>query len=140
MQLEQRERHHQEISDAAAATRCWERLKWVVETAGIEPAASQGATLGLGPELALELLRGLLREAEELGDDALAGAVTVYQTQLGLVLVQQGGPLSTFADTPSPATDPKPDKQPAHAQAKASPPPDETPRPVAEIAGRRRRQ
>ena len=77
-----------------AIQRCWERLKWLVETAGIEPAASEGASLGLGPELALELLRGLLRDAEQLCDDALANAVTVYQHQFSLVLAQQGGPLS----------------------------------------------
>src|SRR5437016_1166583 len=81
----QRERHHhqarQDEQRAAATRRCWERLKWLVETAGLEPAASEGATLGLGPALALELLRGLLREAEQLGDEALANAVAVYQQQ-----------------------------------------------------------
>ena len=92
----QRERHHQQAREdeqrVVAIQRCWERLKWLVETAGIEPAASEGASLGLGPKLALELLRGLLRDAEQLCDDALANAVTVYQHQFSLVLAQQGGP------------------------------------------------
>jgi hypothetical protein len=67
---------------------------WNWYTAGIEPAATHGATLGLGPELALELLRGLLRDAEELGDDTLAKGITVYQSRLALVLAQQGVPVS----------------------------------------------
>jgi hypothetical protein len=49
-QLEQRERHHQQArhddQHGAAVTRCWQRLVWLVETAGIEPAANQNATLG----------------------------------------------------------------------------------------------
>ena len=49
----QRERHHQQAREDeqrfVAIQRCWERLKWLVETAGIEPAASEGASLGLGP-------------------------------------------------------------------------------------------
>jgi len=53
----QRERHHQEIRDAeqhaTATQQCWDTLKWLVKTAGVEPAASEGATLGLGPELAM---------------------------------------------------------------------------------------
>ena len=96
-ELDQRERHHQEIRDAeqhaTASQQCWETLKWLVETAGVEPAASEGATLGLGPELAMATLRGLLRDAERLGDETLADAVTVYQNQFALVLAQQGGPL-----------------------------------------------
>ena len=63
------------------------------EDRGVEPAASEGATLGLGPELAMATLRGLLRDAERLGDETLADAVTVYQNQFALVLAQQGGPL-----------------------------------------------
>ena len=47
---------------------CWQTLKWLVETAGVEPSASEGATLGLGPELAMATLRGLLRDAERLED------------------------------------------------------------------------
>ena len=68
-----------------------------MKTAGLEPAASEGATLGLGPELAMATLRGLLRDAERLGDETLADAVTVYQNQFALVLAQQGGPLSELA-------------------------------------------
>lgn len=147
----QRERHHQQAREdeqrVVAIQRCWERLKWLVETAGIEPAASEGASLGLGPELALELLRGLLRDAEQLCDDALANAVTVYQHQFSLVLAQQGGPLSelvaaasssgdgTSAKEPASSLAPRPDKQPTTST-------DETPSATAEVAasGRRRRR
>ena len=93
--LEQQERHHREVREeeqrTAAIARCWQRLVWVVDTAGLEPAG-ETATLGLGPELALEILRGLLRDAEQLGDDTLAGAVTVHLNQFSLVLAQQAGP------------------------------------------------
>lgn len=102
--LEQQERHHQQQRASelheAAVTRCWQRLVWVVETAGIEPASSEGATLGLGPELALELLQGLQRDAEQLADETLAQAATVYLNQFSLVLAQQGGPLSALAALP----------------------------------------
>lgn len=105
--LEQRERQHQEVradeQRTVAIAQCWERLVWVVKTAGIEPAASEGTTLGLGPEVALELLRGLQRDAEQLGDDTLAKAVTVYLSQFSLVLVQQGGLLSELARRASPS-------------------------------------
>jgi hypothetical protein len=105
MELEQQERQNRERREdeqhAAAVTRCWQRLVWVVETAGIEPAASEGATLGLGPELALEILRGLLRDAEQLGDDTLARAVSVYLGQFSLVLAQQGSLLSEPPDDAS---------------------------------------
>jgi hypothetical protein len=156
LQLEQREQHHQEVRDAqqhaVASQQCWETLKWLVETAGIEPAASEGATLGLGPELAMATLRGLLRDAERLGDETLADAVTVYQSQFALVLAQQGGPLSelaaaprsatnaanaapqaTSAEEPAKTTEDKPDKQPT---------PDETSTSTTELAtgGRRRKQ
>lgn len=149
-ELEQRERHHQQAREdeqrARAVERCWERLKWLVETAGIEPAASEGATLGLGPELTLELLRGLLRDAEQLGDDTLAKAVAVYQSQFGLVLAQQGVPLSELAAAPSASEDGKPDKQPASStDGKPDKQPataaDETPTANAEVAaGERRRR
>ena len=99
--LEQRERDLEQTrgdaENALAVARCWERWQWVVETAGIEPAVSEGATLGLGPAVTLELLRGLLRDAEQLGDDTLARAVVVYQEQLLLVLAQQGGPVAELA-------------------------------------------
>lgn len=116
MEFEQQERQHQERREdeqhVAAAARCWQRLVWVVETAGIEPAASHGATLGLGPELALELLRGLLRDAEQLGDDTLARAVSVYLGQFSLVLAQQGSLLDEPPyDVASSATGPMPDEQ-----------------------------
>ncbi|PBJ67381.1 hypothetical protein BB737_02395, partial [Mycobacterium avium subsp. hominissuis] len=72
LQREQQEHHFQQVRDAerhsGAVERCWQRL---------------------GPELALELLRGLLRDAETLGDDTLAGAVTVYLNQFSLVIAQQ---------------------------------------------------
>ncbi len=101
LQIELQERHRQERREdeqrAAAIDRCWQRLVWVVETAGLEPAANEHATLGLGPELALELLRGLLRDAEQLGDETLAKSVSVYLNQFSLVLAQQAGPLSQFA-------------------------------------------
>jgi hypothetical protein len=148
--LEQRERHHQEARQdeqhVVAVQRCWERLTWVVQTAGIEPAASEGATLGLGPELALELLRGLLRDAEQLADATLASAVTVYQNQFVLVLAQQGGSLSGLAGSAAVAGDGNPDKRPppqagAKADAESSPAAVETPTATAEAAagGRRRR-
>lgn len=98
---EQRDRHHEERradeQHAAAVARCWDRWWQLLETAGIEPSASEGATLGLGPEVALEVLRGLLRDAEQLGDETLTMAIAVYQEQLLLVLVQQSGPLSALA-------------------------------------------
>jgi hypothetical protein len=116
--LEQREHDLAEARDdaahAQAVARCWERWQWVVDKAGIEPAVSEGATLGLGPAVTLELLRGLLRDAETLGDDTLARAVAVYQEQLLLVLAQQAGPVSDVAGPPTvklPAA--KPGKQPA---------------------------
>src|SRR5262249_41930503 len=131
MELEQQERQNRERRDdeqhAAAVTRCWQRLVWVVETAGIEPAAGHGATLGLGlgPELALELLRGLLRDAEQLGDDTLARAVSVYLGQFTLVLAQQGSLLDEPPDDASaPATGAKPDE---HVMTE---PPPAAPRPL----------
>lgn len=100
-ELEQRDRHHEQRRadelHAAAVSRCWDRWWQVVETAGIEPSASEGATLGLGPAVALEVLRCLLRDAEDLGDETLAKAIALYQEQLLLVLAQQGGPLSALA-------------------------------------------
>ena len=127
--LEQRERDLEQTrgdaEHALAVARCWERWRWVVETAGIEPAVSEGATLGLGPAVTLELLRGLLRDAEALGDDTLAKAVAVYQEQLLLVLAQQGGPVSELAaaatvklpvgkvdQRPAASAQPKPDTAP----------------------------
>ena len=98
-QREQQERRQDQTRDDAANALAWERWQWVVDTAGIEPAASEGATLGLGPAVTLELLGGLLREAERLGDETLAKAVAVYQEQLVLVLAQRAGPVSGIAGT-----------------------------------------
>ncbi|MFZ3295728.1 MAG: hypothetical protein WA488_19865 [Mycobacterium sp.] len=98
-QLEQQDRHHQE--DRAdgrrreAIERCWERLVWLVKTAGIDPAAldADEASLGLGPELTLAILQGLQRDAKKLGDNTLTQAVAVYLSQYGLVLGQRIGSL-----------------------------------------------
>jgi F0F1-type ATP synthase epsilon subunit len=98
---EQQERREEQTRDDAANALAWERWQWVVDTAGIEPATSEGATLGLGPAVTLELLGGLLREAERLGDETLAKAVAVYQEQLLLVLAQQAG---TVSDLGAPTT------------------------------------
>jgi hypothetical protein len=114
-QLEQQDRHHQEHREdkqrSEATERCWDRVVWLIKTAGIEPAArdTDDANLGLGPEVALELLQGLHRDAKELGDDTLTRALTVYIAQYGLALGQQGGP-------PPPAN--KPNTTPTAAQTK----------------------
>lgn len=155
-QLEQRERHHQEAHDAEqralASQQSWETLKWLVKTAGVEPSASEAATLGLGPELAMATLRGLLRDAERLGDETLADAVTVYQSQFALVLAQQGGPLSQLAASAPSATDARNPQlqatsveEPAKAIEDKSdklPASDETPSSTTDLAagGRRRRR
>jgi hypothetical protein len=151
MELEQQERQNRERREdeqhAAAVTRCWQRLVWVVETAGIEPASGHGATLGLGlgPELALELLRGLLRDAEHLGDDTLARAVSVYLGQFSLVLAQQGSLLDEPPDdASSPAPGARPDEHATTEAPRPAPRPllDELPETGRRIAagGRRRRQ
>lgn len=151
-ELEQRDRHHQEArhdeQHAVEVARSWETLKWLVETAGIEPAASEGATLGLGPELAVELVWGLLRDAERLGDETLASAVVVYQNQFALVLAQQGGPLSELAAATSAVSgDGKPGTEPARStpeepEKQSATAADEAPAGTAEVAvgGRRRRR
>jgi hypothetical protein len=127
LRLEQQEHHLQEIREdelrAAAVTRCWQRFVWVVETAGLEPAASENATLGLGPELALELLSGLLRDAEKLGDDTLTKSVAVYLNQLSLVLAQQSGPLSGLAAAGSAPPRAKVDERARPPAPKPPPPP-----------------
>lgn len=91
---DEEERRHDRARDDADKALAWERWQWVVDTAGLEPAVSEGATLGLGPAVTLELLGGLLRDADRLGDETLARAVAVYQEQLSLVLAQQAGPVS----------------------------------------------
>ena len=127
-QREHQERRQEQARDDAANALAWERWRWVVDTAGIEPAASEGATLGLGPAVTLELLGGLLRDAERLGDETLAKAVAVYQEQLLLVLAQQAGPVSDIAGaTTTRPPDGKRDNKPASAHRKpgtASPTPD----------------
>lgn len=148
---EQQTVHSEQVHDAeqrnAAVQRCWQRLVWAVETAGIEPASSQGASLGLGPELAEALLRGLLRDAENLGDDTLTDAVTAYLNQFSFVIAQQGGALperaaptsaATIANDEPSAPEPKPAPSselgaPADTNATA-----DTAKKVA-VAGRRRR-
>jgi hypothetical protein len=111
----QRERHHQEIRAdelrSTAIARCWEQLQWVVNSVSLEPAATDTyvANMGFGPELAEQILQGLLADAEELGDRTLTNAVSAYLNQLGLVLAQQGG---SFAQ-PRPMTKPAGDQQPA---------------------------
>ena len=148
--LEQRERDLAQARDdadhAQALERTWQRWQWLVEHAAIEPAVSEGATLGVGPAVALELVQGLLRDAEELGDDTLAKTVAVYQEQLLLVLAQQGGPVAEFAGAArakpngsepdgAPPAPPKPD--PASVATAAAEPDDAS---VAQSGGGRRRR
>lgn len=161
-ELDQRERHYEAERDererAADLAICGERFKWVVETAGIEPAAGESATLGLGPEVALELLAGLHRDATRLGDETLAKAIAVYLNQFSLVLAQQGGQLSHLRTGPSGASAPAAAKPPARKRAprveaepgSAAQPPDLSPdsetaadtaaTSAGELTGRRRRR
>jgi hypothetical protein len=109
--LEQQDRQHQERREdrdrMAVIDRCWQRLAWLVETAGTEPAAQYAdeAILGLGPELALELLQGIHRDATDAGDETLSRAAAVYLTQYGLVLGNQAAALPELPArrTPAPA-------------------------------------
>jgi hypothetical protein len=147
-QRDQEERRQLQARDDAHNALAWERWRWVVDTAGIEPAVSEGATLGLGPAVTLELLGGLLRDAERLGDETLAKAVAVYQEQLLLVLAQQAGPVSEIAGAatrpPEGARDGKPPS--AHRKPITPTPDAETPSadtlstPVTESSGGRRRR
>jgi hypothetical protein len=102
-QLEQQDQHQRERradrERAAGVERCWERLVWLVNTAAMEPTGlgldhTERAVLGLSPELTLAILKGLHRDAKDLGDDTLTDAVMVYLTQFGSVLAQQGGPVA----------------------------------------------
>lgn len=124
------DRRQDRARDDADKALAWERWQWVVDTAGIEPAASEGATLGLGPAVTLELLDGLLRDADRLGDETLARVVAVYQEQLVLVLAQQAGPVSgvAAAAAPTPTSEPETTALPTHSE------------PVGESAGGRRRR
>jgi uncharacterized membrane protein len=132
VEMEQRQLH--EADEQAKNDRATElavvdeRFRWVVETAGIEPASSEHATLRLGPELALELLTGLLADAQRLADKTLAKAITVYLNQFSLVLTQQGGPLSQLKNGSAPsetapataASSPAADPAPAGAEEPAT--------------------
>ena len=148
LQRDQEERRRVQARDDAESALAWERWQWVVNTAGIEPAASEGATLGLGPAVTLELLGGLLRDAERLGDETLAKAVAVYQEQLLLVLAQQAGPVSDIAGATTRPPDRTRDNKPpsAHRKPHASTPDAETPSAetlsatVTESSGGRRRR
>lgn len=130
--LDELEHHQAAIRDdqqrTAALDRAWRRLQWVVDTAGLEPASSQGVTLGLGPELATEVLRGILRDADELGDEALGNAVTVHLSQFSLVLAQQSGHLTHPATNTSKVdATPKPaDTSPTDAPHSDKPDPSTT--------------
>jgi hypothetical protein len=164
--LEQREHHHDQLlaekERAGDVALCEQRFRWVVETAGIEPAAGESATLGLGPELALELLSGLHRDAKRLDDETLAKAIGVYLNQFALVLAQQGGPISRLnadsagesGESRSAAKSParttasrraaKPEPAAASAAEQTADPAPETgsaaPTAAAGASGRRRRQ
>jgi hypothetical protein len=120
-QLERQDLHHEKVradrQRAELIDRCWDRFVWLVETAGKEPAAGDAgeANLGLGPELALELLRGLHRDANELGDETLARAVTVYLADYGLILGRQGGLLPKIAAEPDGPVRPSAGNKPSAA-------------------------
>lgn len=121
-QQRDRDEHRQEQArDDVEKALAWKRWQWVVDTAGIEPAASEGATLGLGPAVTLELLGGLLRDAERLGDETLAKVVAVYQEQLLLVLAQQAGPVSDIGTTTRPPEQTR-DHKPVSAHRKPNTP------------------
>lgn len=163
-ELDQREQHFEAERDererAADLAVCSERFKWVVETAGIEPAAGESATLGLGPEVALELLAGLHRDATRLGDETLVKAIAVYLNQFSLVLAQQGGQLSHLNAGPAGAGDgstaaakpaarkraprvdakPGPAVEPSDRIPASEPTPDSLATTAGELPGRRRRR
>lgn len=122
---------------AAAIAQCWQRLTWVITTADTEPAATDPATasMGLGPELAEELLKGIGRDAKELGDETLEKAAAVYLSQLGLVLTQQAQRLTEVATAKRALTDSKPA---AHAATPADSADKDSPE-AATGQGRRRR-
>jgi C4-dicarboxylate-specific signal transduction histidine kinase len=98
-QLRQQDRHHQEMRTDGRRREtiafCWERLVWLVKTAGAEPlgADAEKTALGLGPDLTLAILEGLRSQAEDLDDQTLTQAVAVYLTQYGLVLAERLGQL-----------------------------------------------
>ena len=93
------------VSGRRGVQRCWQRLVWLVNTAAMEPTGlgldhDEQAILGLSPELTLAILKGLHRDAKELGDDTLIDAMRVYLTQFGSVLAQQGGPVADTTRSP----------------------------------------
>ncbi|MEW2484510.1 hypothetical protein AB0876_33465 [Mycobacterium sp. NPDC049093] len=110
-EIAQSDRHHQDSRAddqcSAAIEQCWQRLTWVITTADTEPAALDPATanMGLGPELAEELLKGIVRDAKELGDETLERAAAVALNQLGLVLTQQTRRLTEVATATEALTD-----------------------------------
>lgn len=126
--LQLQEHHHEKVREdrerVAGIALCEQRFRWVVETAGLEPAASESATLGLGPELALELLVGLHRDATRLGDDTLVKAIAVYLSQFSLVLTQQGGPLAHLSGELKNESAESPVSPPAAPLEAAQPEPD----------------
>lgn len=152
--VDQQEHHFEQLRNqqehTAAVQRCWRRFVWVVETAGIEPA-SYAATVGLGPDLALELLRGLLRDSEELGEGTLRDAVQVHLNQFSLLLAQQSNAVPKLVTAPEAETDPASaspsarDEQAPASQASAAPSSPTTttedgPTKKVAVTGRRRRQ
>lgn len=78
--------------------------------------------------MTLEVLGGLLRDADRLGDETLARAVAVYQEQLVLVLAQQAGPVSGVATAAAPKSEPETTALPTQSE------------PVREGSGGRRRR
>lgn len=112
-EMDQRDQHQQNARAddqcTAAIEQCWQRLTWVITTADTEPAALDPATanMGLGPELAEELLNGIVRDAKELGDQTLERAAAVALNQLGLVLTQQTRRLTEVTTATQALTDGK---------------------------------
>lgn len=138
MLVEQQERH-------ASIQECRERLAWVVDKASVEPAASEGATVGLGPELAMTVLQGIHDDAESLGDPTLAKAAAIQLDQLSQMLARQSGALSQFGAVNSAAVASPPGEEATSAAgpaAAATTGGDEPSTPAGKVAtgGRRRRQ
>lgn len=147
--VEQQESHQRELRDerrrAARIQECRERLVWVVDKGSIEPAASEGATVGLGPELALTVLQGIQDDAEKLGDATLAKAAAVQLDQFSRVLARQSGALAQFAAPNSVAQETTPGEQAASDAGPEAAPTSTGEQPSAparqvSTGGRRRRQ
>lgn len=103
-----------------AKAKCWTR--------------QQGGSLGT----CQQLLRGLLRDAEDLRADTLAEAVTVYLNEFSRLLAHQGSVPSEPSAT-APADQRPRGNQPAAEPAQTNGAPPETPSKVA-VASDRRRQ